>query len=200
MLNNKFNELTIGLATIDFGDLNYCSIIKSGIDKFSGTKIYIDTSSVSDKSIIDTSYSVSYNKRPSRANMQPTPNTIWFAKLKNSPKFILVKDFSKRILNNYIFSTGFMGLKADKEVVNYLYLLILSNNFNNQKNTSSTGATMMGINNEILNSIKVPFITKDEAKEFSKNIDYYVKLIIELQEKNYNLKLIKNVLLSKYFD
>ena len=47
-----------------------------------------------------------YN-RPSRANMQPIPNTIWFAKLKDSPKFIIVKNSSKRILNNYIFSTGF---------------------------------------------------------------------------------------------
>ena len=132
--------------------------------------------------------------------MQPIPNTVWFAKLKDSPKFIIVKNLSKRILNNYVFSTGFMGLEADDYIINYLYLLILSSNFNNQKDASSTGATMMGINNDILYSIKVPSITKDEAYSFGKDIDSFIEIIIELQEKNYILKSIKKNLLSKYFD
>ena len=170
-LTNKFNELVYDKNTISFGDLGYFSIAKSGIDIFEGNKIYIDTSSVSNKSIVDTSYNITYDDRPSRANMQPSPNTVWFAKLKDSPKFIIVKNSSKRVLNNYIFSTGFMGLKADEYITNYLYLLILSNNFNNQKNSSSTGATMMGINNDIVNSIKVPNVAKEEANTFGKEID-----------------------------
>ncbi len=132
--------------------------------------------------------------------MQPMPNTIWFAKLKDSPKYIIVKNSSKRVLNNYVFSTGFMGLEADEYIINYLYLLILSDNFNNQKDASSTGATMMGINNDILYSIKVPNITKDEARSFGKDIDNFIETINRLQEKNYILKSIKKNLLSKYFD
>ena len=132
--------------------------------------------------------------------MQPMPNTIWFAKLKDSPKYIIVKNSSKRVLNNYVFSTGFMGLEADEYIINYLYLLILSDNFNNQKDASSTGATMMGINNDILYSIKVPNITKDEAHSFGKDIDNFIETINRLQEKNYILKSIKKNLLSKYFD
>ena len=199
-LTNTFNKLVYDRDTICFGDLEYYKIIKSGIDEFEGNKIYIDTSSVSNKSIIDTSYNITYNDRPSRANMQPMPNTVWFAKLKDSPKYIIVKDSSKRILNNYVFSTGFMGIEANEYIINYLYSLILSDNFNNQKDASSTGATMMGINNDILYSIKVPNITKDEACSFEKNIDCFIKMIIELHEKNYILKSIKKNLLSKYFD
>jgi len=199
-LNNKFNELINNRETVSLGGLDYFRIVKSGIEEFDGNKIYIDTSSVSNKSIIDTSYNITYDDRPSRANMQPIPNTVWFAKLKDSPKFIIVKNVSKRILNNYVFSTGFMGLKADEYVINYLYLLILSNNFNNQKDSSSTGATMMGINNDILYSIKVPNIIKDEAYSFGKDIDNFIETIIRLQEKNYILKSIKKNLLSKYFD
>ena len=199
-LTNKFNELVYGKNTISFGDLKYWNIVKSGIDKFEGNKIYIDTSSVSNKSIIDTSYNITYDDRPSRANMQPIPNTVWFAKLKDSPKFIIVKNLSKRILNNYVFSTGFMGLEADDYIINYLYLLILSDNFNNQKDASSTGATMMGINNGILYSIKVPNIAKGDACSFGKEIDNFIEMIIRLQEKNYILKSIKKNLLSKYFD
>ena len=199
-LTNKFNELVYGKNTISFGDLKYLNIVKSGIDKFEGNKIYIDTSSVSNKSIIDTSYNITYDDRPSRANMQPRPNTVWFAKLKDSPKFIIVKNLSKRILNNYVFSTGFMGLETNDYIINYLYLLILSSSFNNQKDVSSTGATMMGINNDILYSIKVPNITKGEACSFGKEIDNFIETIVRLQEKNYILKLIKKNLLSKYFD
>ena len=199
-LNNKFNELINNRETVSLGGLDYFRIVKSGIEEFDGNKIYIDTSSVSNKSIVDTSYNISYDDRPSRANMQPTPNTVWFAKLKDSPKFIIVKNVSKRILNNYVFSTGFMGLEADEYIINYLYLLILSDNFNNQKDASSTGATMMGINNDILYSIKVPNIVKDEAYSFGKDIDNFIETIISLQEKNYILKSIKKNLLSKYFD
>ena len=199
-LINKFNQLVYGRDVINFSDLGYFNIVKSGIDTFEGNKTYIDTSSVSNKSIVDTSYNISYDDRPSRANMQPIPNTVWFAKLKDSPKFIIVKNVSKRILNNYVFSTGFMGLEADEYIINYLYLLILSDNFNNQKDASSTGATMMGINNDILYSIKGPNITKDEACSFGKNINSFIEMIIELQEKNYNLKSTKKNLLSKYFD
>ena len=198
-LNNKFNELINNRETVSLGGLDYFRIVKSGIEEFDGNKIYIDTSSVSNKSIVDTSYNISYDDRPSRANMQPTPNTVWFAKLKDSPKFIIVKNVSKRILNNYVFSTGFMGLEADEYIINYLYLLILSDNFNNQKDASSTGATMMGINNDILYSIKVPNIVKDEAYSFGKDIDNFIETIISLQEKNYILKSIKKNLLSKYF-
>ena len=199
-LDAKYNELVYEKSVVNLGDLDYFSIVKSGIESFEGNKIYIDTSSVANKSIIDTSYNITYDDRPSRANMQPMPNTIWFAKLKDSPKFIIVKDSSKRILNNCIFSTGFMGLEANKYIINYLYLLILSNNFNSQKDASSTGATMMGINNEIFNSIKVSDITKEKVENFGKEIDAYIEMIINLQEKIYIQQQIKKNLLSKFFD
>ena len=132
--------------------------------------------------------------------MQPKENTVWFAKLKDSPKFIIAKNNSTRIINDYIFSTGFMGLEANEYIINYLYLLILSDNFNNQKNSSSTGATMMGINNEIFNSIKVPNISNLDAENFGKEINEHINYIIHLQNKNYIYKKIKQNLLNKYFD
>lgn len=113
---------------------------------------------------------------------------------------IITRETSKRVIDNYIFSTGFMGLESDTYTINYLYLMILSNNFNTHKDSSSTCATMMGINNDIFNLINVPNVSKIEAREFGKNIDSYIKHIIELQDKNYVLKSIKQHLLSKYFD
>ena len=132
--------------------------------------------------------------------MQPKANTVWFAKLKESPKYIIVKNSSTRIINNCIFSTGFMGLQSDANIINYLYALVLSKSFNDQKDSSSTGATMMGINNDIFNSIRVPNAQKEEAIHFGKSIENYIQLIINLKEKNYILKQIKQTLLNKYFD
>ena len=103
-------------------------------------------------------------------------------------------------MKNYIFSTGFLGLQSEEFLINYLYCLILSKDFNGQKNLLSNGATMQGINNEIFNDIKVPKLTKEQVKNFGKSIDDVVNLIIDLQNKNYQLKQMKSRLLQKYFD
>ena len=200
LINNKYMFFTINRDLVNIGDLEYIEIVKSGIEKFNDKKIYIDTSAVSQYNITDNTYIITYDDRPSRANMQPKANTVWFAKLKESPKYIIVKNSSTRIINNCIFSTGFMGLQSDANIINFLYALILSKSFNEQKDSSSTGATMMGINNDIFNSIRVPNIPKDEANHFGQSIENYIQLIINLKEKNYILKQIKQILLNKYFD
>ena len=130
--------------------------------------------------------------------MQPYVNTIWFAKLKDSPKYILVKN-QKRILSKFIFSTGFMGLTSEKYIIDYLYALILSKSFNTQKDLLSNGATMQGINNDTFMNILVPNVDKDTAKIIGEKLEYYVDLICQLQEKNHTLNKLKQILLQKYF-
>ena len=198
LIDNIYLKETNNLELVKISELDYFNISKSGIKKFENNKIYLDTSAVSDINITDESYIIEYGNRPSRANMQPKENTIWFAKLKDSPKYILVKN-QKRLLENFIFSTGFMGLESEKYIVNYLYALILSVSFTNQKNLLSNGATMQGINNEIFMNILVPNADKTMAKLIGEKLENYVNLICRLQEKNYKLKHIKETLLQKYF-
>ena len=198
LIDNIYLKETNNLELVKISELDYFNISKSGIKKFENNKIYLDTSAVSDINITDKSYIIDYENRPSRANMQPKENTIWFAKLKDSPKYILVKN-QKRLLENFIFSTGFMGLESEKYIVNYLYALILSVSFTNQKNLLSNGATMQGINNEIFMNILVPNVDKTMAKLIGEKLENYVNLICRLQEKNYKLKQIKETLLQKYF-
>ena len=198
LIDNIYLKETNNLEFVKISELDYFNISKSGIKKFENNKIYLDTSAVSDINITDESYIIEYGNRPSRANMQPKENTIWFAKLKDSPKYILVKN-QKRLLENFIFSTGFMGLESEKYIVNYLYALILSVSFTNQKNLLSNGATMQGINNEIFMNILVPNADKTMAKLIGEKLENYVSLICRLQEKNYKLKHIKETLLQKYF-
>lgn len=199
LLDKKYKSFTRSFERVKIAELDYFNICKSGINQFNNQKIYLDTASVDQTNIIDESYTITYNERPSRANMQPLANSVWFAKLKDSPKYILVKEKSKSLLNNFVFSTGFLGLQSENNLINYLYCLILSNEFNEQKNLLSNGATMQGINNNTFTEIKVPNTTKEQAKNFGKSIDNYVDLMIDLKNKNHKLKQIKSQLLQKYF-
>lgn len=195
----KYHNFVAKYPTTRLANIDYFRICKSGINSFNGKKIYLDTSSVMQTSITDESYLITYEDRPSRANMQPHANTVWFAKLKDSPKYILVKKSDGDLLNGCIFSTGFMGLQCEEHIVNYLYCMILSKDFNDQKNLLSNGATMQAINNDSFAEIQIPAVKKSAASDFGKEINECVNLISYIRQKTHRLKEIKSLLLQKYF-
>ena len=174
-------------------------IIKSGIYMFDNSKEYIDTSSIEGINNFQKGEIITYTKRPSRANMQPLNNSVWFAKMKGSYKVILVNnDFE--IINKMILSTGFMGIIANKELpLSLLFAIIISNEFTIQRDIHSVGTTMAGVNNETFINIEVPFLSYDERTSFEyinrPFIDKLSRLRIQINE----LKEIKNSLLKKYF-
>ena len=83
-------------------------------DEFDGKKIYLSTSDVQENNINFKAQNVTFSHRPSRANMQPVNNSVWFAKMKNTKKVLYVGDYSKEFIDNLILSTGFAGLKCRK--------------------------------------------------------------------------------------
>ena len=89
------------------------SIIKNGVDKFE-KKIYLETADITND-FISNGNEISFNNRPSRANMQPQLNSIWFAKMKNSVKHLSLAESSNAFVNKYILSTGMYGLQCDKK-------------------------------------------------------------------------------------
>ena len=192
-------KLMIGKSKKIISNFKEIEIIGSGINKFDREKIYLDTSCVAGNSIIDTSYNVSYNERPSRANMQPIINSVWFAKLKNSPKHIIVKDYSNEILNNYIFSTGFMGLKISKEKFNLLALYFISDIFDKEKDSLSIGATMQSINNNTFKNMYIPEFVENDYKEFNYLSKDILKTIYLLELENSKLQELKSNYLAKFF-
>ena len=199
VLDLKMKKFMIGKPKKIISDFKEIEIIGSGIDKFDREKIYLDTSCVAGNSIIDTSYNVSYNERPSRANMQPIINSVWFAKLKNSPKHIIVKDYSNEILNNYIFSTGFMGIKISKEKFNLLALYFISDIFDKEKDSLSIGATMQSINNNTFKNMYIPEFVENDYKEFNYLSKDILKTIYLLELENSKLQELKSNYLAKFF-
>ncbi|WP_052334615.1 restriction endonuclease subunit S [Methanobrevibacter wolinii] len=157
-LCDEFEESKLGLIpkgwSVDYlGSGKSSSIIGSGIVDFEGYKVYIATADVDNSSIINNKTLITLKNKPSRANMQPIEKSIWFAKMIDSRKLIMVDDYCENILNNYIFSTGFCGLKCSEEYFYYLWSFLLTNGFDTMKNNFCTGTTMQAVNNKDIKMI-----------------------------------------------
>ena len=198
-LNLNMKKLLIGKDKKIISSFDDIEIISSGIDKFNNSKIYLDTSCVSDNSIVDISNKVTYTDRPSRANMKPIKNSVWFAKLKSSPKHIIVKDYSDEILDNCIFSTGFLGIKIDNEKFNLLSTYFTSDVFEKEKDSLSIGATMQSINNVTFKGMYIPDFSPTDYISFNNLSEPILKLIYKTELENIKLKKLKNIYLAKFF-
>lgn len=175
-------------------------IVKCGINKYNKTKKYLDTSSVEGINNILQSNPFKFEDRPSRANMEPIANSIWFAKMKGSKKVIIVTNKDDDLLTDYIFSTGYLGIKATNKLpLSFLVSIISPSNFFVQRDLNSVGTTMAGINNETFNKIMVPKLSDEEIKDFDKRFEPLVIHLTSYRRKIEKLKNLKNSLLNKYF-
>ena len=175
-------------------------IIKSGITKFDKIKTYIDTSTLEGINNISDGEVIEYNKRPSRANMQPLENSVWFAKMKESNKKLILTKQDNDLIDGVILSTGFLGILASEQLpLSFLSALIISKDFNLQRDINSVGTTMAGVNNETFLKILVPLLTDIELKEYELKYRPYIDELSLLRRKINQLKKIKTELLSKYF-
>jgi len=145
--------------TKKLGDKDYFEILGSGIDNFNGEKKYLSTSSVDGNQIIAVEGIITYQKRPSRANMQPRLNSVWFARMKNTIKVYSFTEANKEEKDEYILSTGFAGILCNPKKVNpkYLEKIFLSEWFNNLKDSfASDKAIQKSLNNEDIVNLKIP--------------------------------------------
>lgn len=172
-------------------------IIGSGIDEFNDEKIYLATADVSDTSINNISTKVTFDDRPSRANMQPKPLSVWFAKMKDSRKLIFVDPTDKEIINKMIFSTGFAGIQANENSFTYLWSYLLSNDFDKIKNSYAMGTTMQAINNKNINNILLAIPIDSILKEFSTITKPMIEIISNLRNQNQTLAQTRDTLLPK---
>ncbi len=147
----EFKETEIGEIPKDWevrnlGDNGYFEILSSGINKFEGLKEYISTSCVEGSEIVKIEELITYDKRPSRANMQPVENSVWLARMINSLKFLKA---NKDLIENKILSTGFLGIKTKKkEICDYLFYYVQTREFQEYKDAYVTGAVQESLTNE----------------------------------------------------
>ena len=129
------------------------SIIKPGVEIFN-TKTYLATADVKGTSI-STGTIVDYDGRESRANMQPSINSVWFAKMKNSIKHLYLNKEMQPIISSSILSTGFCGLQCDEISFEYIASYVSNAYFEIHKDMLAHGATQEAVNNDDLAGVHI---------------------------------------------
>ena len=124
------------------------SIIKPGVEIFN-TKTYLATADVKGTSI-STGTIVDYDGRESRANMQPSINSVWFAKMKNSIKHLYLNKEMQPII-----STGFCGLQCNEISFEYIASYVSNAYFEIHKDMLAHGATQEAVNNDDLAGVHI---------------------------------------------
>ncbi|KAA6494443.1 restriction endonuclease subunit S domain-containing protein [Helicobacter pylori] len=158
----KFSKELNRLIPNDFevktlGDNPLCNTIKTGVTPFK-QKMYYETKHIK----------VSYNKRPNRANMQPTIYSVWFAKMKDTKKHLFLNQHMQSWIKESILSTGFCGLQCQKHTFEYIASTIKYSSFETRKNNLATGATQKAINIEMLDYIFILIPNKGLLDNYSK--------------------------------
>jgi len=139
------------------GDKNYFQLLKSGIEHFSGSKDYLSTSSIEGLNIIDIEQKITFNFRPSRANMQPILNSVWFARMINTKKIYAFSKENADEINRYILSTGFCGVKINGKIdPSFLKYYFFTDIFDIVKNSLCSGAVQISLGNTNAEKLIIP--------------------------------------------
>jgi len=174
-----------GWKKTTLGNKKHFKILGSGIDYFEGTKDYLSTSSVEADKIVNVEQVITFFNRPSRANMQPIKNSVWFAKMKNTLKVLMAND---KIIKNNILSTGFCGIETFDLEPSFLKQFFMTKEFNLTKDSLSSGSTQEGINNNKVLTIEISFpespFEQSKIAEVLLKIDYTIKQTEKIIEKN----------------
>jgi len=169
----KKTKLPEGWQEVELGNKEYFEIQPSGINKFEGEKDYLSTESIQGTNIEKIECKITYKDRPSRANMQPVLNSVWFAKMQATLKVYSFTQANKGEINGFILSTGFAGIRVDDSKVDPFYLrhFLKSKEFNKIKDSNCSGATQKAIGNEKLSKIKIPLPSLSVQKKIVKLLD-----------------------------
>ena len=145
-------EIPVGWSSASIVKNSLSTVIKPGVDFF-GRKEYLATAEVNGTSI-STGSIVEYATRESRANMQPTVNSVWFAKMKNSVKHLYLNAEMQPLIDSTILSTGFCGIQCTELSFEFIASFIESSYFETIKDILAHGATQEAVNNEDMDAIR----------------------------------------------
>lgn len=179
LITKIFNELFTPNNMTPNGKLgDIIKLVSSGIEPYDDYKLYYDTSCVKEILLRKPGNRVTYEERPSRANMQPITNSIWYSKLEGQLKILAMTELDIEIISNSIFSTGFFGIVPKKEIYfEFIFFLMCSDFFSNRHYAYSSGAVMPGLNNKSLLEIPIYIPEQKSIEEFSNIARPYLKLI-----------------------
>ncbi len=180
---------------VSLGDSSLATIIKSGINRFEGEKIYLETSDV-DNTNVKEGVPITFGNRPSRANMEPVVYSVWFAKKGGVRKLLMFDDYSQG-LNKLVLSTGFTGLKTTELSHYYIWCYIMSSEFQEIKDSFVSGSVQPDINNDGVKQIMIPNPDNETLLKFNSIVKELFSKISFNQQQIHTLEKLRDTLLPK---
>lgn len=176
--------------------LDCISIVGATPSKFHGTKKYISTGAVATTEIDESEVvEVTYEDRPSRANLSAEAGDILFAKMQGTRKTLLLDSETEK----NIYSTGFYAIRANPEVITTecLYYLIDSELFLAQKDKNCSGATQKAITNGGMAKIEISVPPLSEQGILVDKLKHLTQLIAD---KKKQLNLFDEIIKSRFIE
>ncbi len=168
---------------------------KTKIKVYEGEKEYLATANVDGIKISERGECFSFDKKPSRAQIAPPLNSVWFARMSNTDKVLC---FTENTNNDIMISSGFAGFKAEEKVfLPFLFCTINNDVFSNLKDSYSTGSTQVSINNKSINSIRFIEPEIQKIKEFGEKLYPSLEMINKLFVTNKKLNAARDILLPR---
>lgn len=161
--------------------LDCMTLVGATPSRFDGEKAYISTGAVDCDHIDYTqAESVTYESRPSRANLSVTEGDMLFAKMCGTKKTLRIS----KTMAEHLYSTGFCAVRANESVMipELLYHLLASEQFLSQKDQNSSGATQKAITNAGLKKITVNVPSLDEQHKLAAKLDCIEDMIAKRYE------------------
>ena len=172
------------------------SIVGATPSKFHGTKKYVSTGAVATTEIDESEVvEVTYEDRPSRANLSAEAGDILFAKMQGTRKTLLLDSETEK----NIYSTGFYAVRANPEVITTecLYYLIDSELFLAQKDKNCSGATQKAITNGGMAKIEISVPALSEQGIL---VDKLKRLTQLIADKKNQLNLFDEIIKSRFIE
>ncbi len=149
------------------------SIENTPVSLFDGTKKYYSTGDYDS----DNYELITFDNRPSRANLALKEGQITLAKMKSTEK---IKIVTKEMEDN-VYSTGLFAIRPVGIKTEYLYYVMSSPEFLQEKDSLSFGTTQPSINEEKLNTISVTIVNDAQKQiDISNHLDKKIEIIDSL--------------------
>jgi len=168
-----------------------------GVPVFTDIRQYCQTSEIDGTSITGNGEEVDYENRPSRADIAPRINTVYFAKMKDTDKVLYFNKGNSDLLEKILLSTGMVGFTTDEKYLGFLFGLLTSYEFVQYKNNFATGATQVSLNDASLKKIKVLLPTLNLVDLYSDIVNPLLEECSLLRSQNQKLAQARDLLLSR---
>lgn len=179
-------------------EVSYWRFISENVAPYKGKKRYYATADIDSIAIRGEGIDYFFAEKPSRAQKQPTPFSVWFARMKETYKIAWYTDVNSGEANSSVLSSGFAGFSVSRPYFfPILFLTISSKEFHEQKDLFCTGATQMSLTNEGLSRIKVPILDEKNARIFGEITLPLLNQMLILQIQIQNLRRTRDLLLPR---